>query len=131
MDILLKASAGVLIALVLSQLLNKSDKNISTLLIIVVCCMIIGAASQYVHHLFTFLHKLEVIGNLNSEVVKIMFKAVGIGLLTEVVSLICTDAGNSVLARSIQLLSSVIILWICIPVFTELITLAENILGGT
>ena len=130
MDILLKASAGVLIALVLSQLLNKSDKNISVLLVIVVCCMVIGAAAQYIQHLITFLHKLELLGNLNSEAVKIMFKAVGIGLLAEVVSSICTDAGNAVLGRAVQLLSSVVILWICIPVFTDLITLAESILGG-
>lgn len=130
MDIMLKASAGVLIALVLCQLLNHKDKNIAILLVITVCCMVIGAVLQYFKPVLTLLEKLESIGNLNSDIVKIMLKATGIGLLAEITSLICNDAGDASLGRAIQIMASGVILWICIPVFTELITLVENILGA-
>ena len=130
MDILLKATAGVLIALVLCQILNKKDKNIATLLVIAVCCMVVGAAYGYIDQLLDFFEHLESLGNLNPDLLKIMLKAAGIGLLAELTSLICTDAGNGALGKSVQILSSVVILWMCIPVFTELMTLIENVMGA-
>ena len=130
MDILLKAIAGVLIALVLCQILNKNDKNIATLLVIMVCCMVVGAAYKYIEHLLAFFEQLEALGNLNADLLKIMLKAAGIGLLAELTILICADAGNGAMGKSVQILSSVVILWMCIPVFTELIALIEDVMGA-
>ena len=58
-----------------------------------------------------------------------MLKVVGIGLLTEFSMLICKDAGNETMGKSIQIMSVILIIRISIPVFEMLITLLDDILG--
>ena len=130
MDMLFKATAGVLLAVILSLILSRHGKDYSTILIICVCCMVCSVAIQFYQEIFQFVQKLTQTGNLNSELIKIILRSVGIALLAEVTVLICMDSGNSALGKVIQMLSSAVILWICIPLFTELVDLVENILGN-
>lgn len=130
MDIFFKATAGVLLAIVISMILSKQGKDFSLLIILCVCCMVASAALSYFQEIFSFVNSLEDIGNLNHNFINILFKAVGIGILTEITVLICNDSGNSALGKVIQFLSSAIILWICIPLFSELIELVKTILSN-
>lgn len=129
MDGFIKAIAGVLIAIVLGLVLSKQGKDISALLTIAVCCMVITAAVTYLRPVVDFFEKLESIGQLDSGMLTILLKAVGIGLLAEVTSLICADAGNAALGKTLQIFASAVILWISIPLLTSLINLVEEILG--
>ena len=69
-------------------------------------------------------------GQLESDTLTILLKAVGIGLVTEVTCLICTDAGNAALGKTLQFLSCAVILWLSIPLLNELLELIDNILGA-
>ena len=128
MDILIKAIAGVLIALVLCQILNLRDKNISVLLVIAVCCIVVTCAANYMEQIIAFIQKIEDMGQLNSQMLKLMLKAVGVCLISEIAATICVDAGNSALGKVLQILSSIVILWISMPIFSELISLVQSIL---
>lgn len=128
MDTFLKALAGVLVTLVLYLVLLKQSKDISALLTVMACCMITAVAVKYLDPVFVFFGKLEVIGNLDSNMLEVLLKAVGIGMLTEVAGLICTDAGNAALGKTLQILASGTILWLSVPLFTSLIELVEEIL---
>lgn len=130
MDIFIKAAAVVLVTVVMCLLLSKQGKDYSVILVICVCCMIVIAAMGYIQKVLVFVDKMISTGNLNQDLIGILFKTVGIGLLTEITSMICIDSGNSALAKSIQLLSSVVILWLCIPLFTQLLDLVEEVLGA-
>ena len=92
--------------------------------------MVAAVALSYFQEIFEFIKSLENLGNLNHNFINILFKAVGIGILSEITILICTDSGNSALGKVIQLLSTAIILWICIPLFTELMELVKTILSN-
>lgn len=129
MDGFIKAIAGVLIATVLGLVLSRQGKDITALLTIAVCCMVITAAATYLRPVVEFFEKLESIGKLDSGMLTILLKAVGIGLLAEVTNLICADAGNAALGKTLQILASAVILWISIPLLTSLIDLVEEILG--
>lgn len=128
MDNFLKVTAGVLVALILYLILNKQSKDFSVLLTIAGCCLVMLSTASFFKPLFSFLKKLEALGNFNPDILQIMVKAVGIGLLTEIVSLICTDAGNSSMGKALQILASVVILWLAIPLFSSLIDLIQEIL---
>lgn len=130
MDIFVKCAAGILIAVVLVITLSKQDKNISLLLIIAVCCMVFGAAVTFLQPVLDFIKHLQSIGQLNSEMITILLKAVGIGLLAEITCLICTDSGNTSLGKALQLLATATILWLSLPLLNELIELIDNILGA-
>ena len=128
MDTYVKALAGVLVTLVLYLVLSKQNKDISVLLTIMVCCMVTIVAIQYLEPVISFMDELETIGQLNSDIISILFKTVGIALLAEITCLICNDAGNAALGKTLQILASGVILWLSVPLYTSLIELVEEIL---
>lgn len=128
MDNFIKAAAVVLVTVVMCLILSKQGKDYSAVLVICVSCMIAVVAMGYIQNILAFINKLISAGNLNQDLIEILYKTVGIGFLTEITSMICTDAGNTALAKSIQFLSSAVILWLCIPLFTQLLELVEGVL---
>lgn len=130
MDLFIRAASAVLLTVVLSLALGKQGKETAGLLSIIVCCMVIGIAIRYLEPVWEFLDKLESLGNLNGEMVGTLFKVVGIGMLSEIAAMVCADAGSASLGKTLQLLSSAVILWLCIPIFTALMDLIQGILGG-
>lgn len=130
MDIFLKSAAAILIAALLCLFLSKQARDFSVLLAVAVCSMVIATAIQYLEPVITLLKSLSGIGNLDASMLKILLKAVSIGLLAEIISLICADAGNATLGKSIQLFGTVMILFLSTPLFTKLIELIESILSA-
>ena len=128
MDNFIKAAAVVLVTVVMCLILSKQGKDYSAVLVICVSCMIAVVAMGYIQNILAFINKLISAGNLNQDLIEILYKTVGIGFLTEITSMICTDAGNTALAKAIQFLSSAVILWLCIPLFTQLLELVEGVL---
>ena len=130
MDIFFKVTAGVLLAIILSMVLSKQGKDFSLLLVLCVCCMTAAVALSYFQEIFEFVRSLEQLGNLNHSIITILFKCVGIGILSEITVLICVDSGNGALGKVVQLLSTAIILWLCIPLFSQLLDLVKSILSN-
>lgn len=130
MDIFLKAAAGVLMAVIFILVLSKQGKDLGVVLIISVCCMVICAAVNFLQPVKELLTNLQTVGQLKSDTLTIILKAVGIGLITEVTCLICSDAGNAALGKTLEFLSSAVILWLSIPLLNELLELLDNILGA-
>ena len=128
MDVFIKAAAGTLIALILYLILMKTGKEFSLLLTVAVVCMMAGITVVFLKPVIEFIQKLIAVGQFDSDMLEIVLKAVGIGLLAEITGLICTDAGNASLGKILQILASVVILWLSIPLFTSLIDLVEDIL---
>lgn len=128
MEKFIKVAAGVLVALVLYLILNKQGKDFAVLISLGVCCMVVSAVLAFFRPLITFIEKLEQLGNFDSDILQILLKSVGIGILTEIVSLICADAGNASMGKSLQILASVVILWLSIPLFSDLMDMIQEIL---
>lgn len=129
MDLFIKCATGGLLTVILGIALEKQGKDTALVLSVGVCCMIIGAAASYLRPVVTFLDNLVTIGNLNSVTVSSLFKILGIGILTEITAMVCTDAGNSSLGKALQFLGTGVILWLSLPIFTALIDLIGQILG--
>ena len=128
MDIYLKSTAGTLIALIMFLVLTKQSKDISVLLSVAVCCILAITALRYFEPVLGFVNRLQQISKLDSDMLLIILRSVGISLLTEIMVLVCTDAGNAALGKSLQLLSCMVVLWISIPLFTQILDLIEEIL---
>ena len=61
--------------------------------------------------------------------IEILMKATGIGIVTEIANMVCKDAGNESMGKSMQLLGSAVILYLSMPLFQVLIDLLQKILG--
>lgn len=129
MNVFLKVIAGVLIALILGIVLEKPGKDLALLLVLVACTMVLIAAINYLQPVMEFVQRLQSIGKLDPEILEILTKVVGIGLIAEITALICTDAGNGALGKTLQILAAAVILWLSIPILNQLLSLIETILG--
>jgi stage III sporulation protein AD len=130
MGVFLQGAAAVLIGVILTQLLSSRDKSYASMLSMGICAMVLLVGIHYLEPVLDFLRELEDLGNLHSETVKILLKATGIGILTEISALLCVDSGNASLAQSLRILSSGGILWLSLPVFQALLNLIQRILEG-
>ncbi len=129
MSTFLKATAAVLVTVVLYLVIAKRDKDISFMLTVMVCCLVVAGALQYLEPVFSFIEKLQEIACLDHNYYQILLKSVGIGLIAEIAMLICTDVGNAALGKSLQIMATTVILWMSLPIFNALIDLMINILG--
>lgn len=126
----MKCAAGVLIAAVLCLFLSKQGKDISLVLTITVSAMVISVAVSYIEPMIDFIRQLQSIGNLDSGIVKVLLKALGLCVLAEVCTMVCEDANNKALSKALNLLVTAAVLWMSLPLLTQLIELLEKILGA-
>lgn len=129
MDGFFRAAAGIMAAVILWIILSNRGKEYGLLLSVGVCCIALGVALGFLEPIIQLLKQLQVLGRIQPEWLEILLKSVGIGLVAEIGTLICADAGNSAMGKTLQLLGSAAVLWLSIPLVNSLMTLLEQILG--
>ena len=130
MSLFIKITAGVLLTAILSLVLSKQGKDFSLLLTLMVGCMVVIASVGFLQPVVSFLTRLAEAGQLRDDFLNLLLKIVGIGLLSQIAGMVCTDAGNQSLNKVLQLVTTAVILWVCIPLFEQLLSLFESVLGA-
>lgn len=130
MQLFIKTCGAVLLTVILIITLGKGSKDLSLVLGVAVCCLVSIAALEYLRPVIEFIRQLENIGGLDHSMIRILLKAVGIGLISEIAALICNDSGNSSLGKAVKLMGSAVILWLSLPLYGMTIELLQRILGG-
>ena len=130
MDGFWKAVAAVLITVILGLCLERYSKASAILLTLFTVTMIAALAVGYLVPVVDFVKRLHTLGQLDPTMMEILLKTVGIGMIGEISSLICTDSGLGALGKVIQILSGAAILWLSLPLFEKTVDLLQNILGG-
>lgn len=130
MDIFIRAVAGVLLAVILNIALHHKGGEISVLLSLAVCVMVAALSMRFLEPVISMLRALQVRSSIDSEMLSILLKTVGVGLIAELVSLICTDAGNAAMGKMIQILGAALVLNLSLPLLEILVALVEGIVGN-
>lgn len=130
MDLFVKTCGGALLAVILILSMGNRSKELSLVLAIGACCMIALAALSYLEPVIKFVTQLENLGGLDHSLIRILLKVVGIGLLTEIAGLVCTDGGSASLGKTIKLMGSAVMIWLSLPLYTKLMELLQRILCG-
>lgn len=119
----------VIIGIALCLLLNKHGNEFALVITIILCCFLFGYTLEYLKSVISLSEKLRELSGINVQIFKILIKSVGIGLLSEIVMLICNDVGYSAIGKAVQLAGGITILWLSIPLFDNLLDLVEKILN--
>ena len=130
MDVFMQTTGAVLVAVIVLLVLGRQEKSLASMLAICVCAMVLTVAVGFLKPVLDFLEELEQLGTLHGEMVQILLKVAGISILTETACLICTDSGNASLGQALRIVSSCLILWLSIPVFSAVLDLIRTILEG-
>lgn len=128
MDEFWKATGIALVTVIFGIAVGKTEKDLSMLLTMAACTMVAVIAVTYLKPVLDLLWELNAAGQLYDEMLTLLLKVVGISLISELAGMICTDAGNSSMAKTLQLLSSAAIAYLSIPIFHSLLTLIREIL---
>lgn len=130
MELFFQAAALVLLGMIFVLILRGTGRGIGELLSILVCCLVIVAALRYIRPLMEFVQTVRAIGALDTELLAIVFKAVGISVTAEIAALLCADAGNSAMGKALQFMATAAIGWLSLPLLTAILELIEEILRG-
>lgn len=125
-----QAAAGILAAVVVWIVLSRQSKEYALLLSICACCLALAVTVQFLEPVLELVEQLRTLGDLQPEWLGVMLKAVGIGLVVEIGGLVCSDAGNGAMAKTLQALGTAAVLWLSVPLMNSLIELLQQILGG-
>ena len=129
MEIFLKVTAVILVTSVATLTISKQGSDISLLLTILVCCMVTISAVSYIKPIIQFMERLVGIGQVEEEIYRILLKTTGIGLISRIASMICSDSGNQTLGKTLQFIATTVILCICVPLLDKMLSLIETVLG--
>ena len=130
MGIFLKACGGTVLTVVLVLIVGKNSKDFALVLTALVCFLVAITAMEYIRPVLDFLSTLESLGGLDHNMIRILLKVAGIGLITEICSLVCTDSGSASLGKVMKLLGSSVMIWLSLPLYAMLIELLQRILGA-
>lgn len=129
MDEFFGACGAVFLSIILIVNLSGHRKDMAALLTLAICVMVALVAVQYICPVLEFVEELEEIGGLDGDMVRILLKIVGIGILSEIAVPVCADTGNSSVGKSLQFLTVMVMLSLSIPLFRSLIWVLQEILG--
>ena len=129
MDGFLQVVAGVLLSVIMVLALGKDGKQSALLIVLAVCAMVCVLALSYLSPVLDFVRRLSTLGQVNEELLGILLKVVGIGLIGEIAALICADSGHASLGKVLQILGAAVILRLALPLLEQLLDLLERVLG--
>lgn len=124
-----KTVAMVLVTSVLCIAVGRQTKEFSVILAMVALCIAAGTLTSYLEPVFEVINKLELMGNIQNGIISILMKISGIALVSELAGMVCMDAGNGSLAKIVQIVGSVAILYLSIPLIELFLTLIQDLLG--
>ena len=127
MNTVLKVISVCLIATVLWITLSSYNKNFALLLSVCVCCGILIPAYEYLSPVLKYFDELQNGSGWDPTAMQTVIRAAGVGILSELAALICTDAGNASIAKAIRILSTTCIMWLSLPMFRTLMELIERL----
>lgn len=118
--------AGIsLAALIMGMFLRRHNKTVSLLLIMFACAAIFFESITSLSDIVASLNELASGMGEISSYLKIMFKVLGIALITQIISDICRDSGESALAGQTEVAAKILIVTLILPllqVVVEVIT---------
>ena len=130
MDDFWKTTALVLLTVILSLSLDKTERDISAVMGIVALCIAACAAVTILNPVLNYLVELQRLFHLPDDLISILMKAVGIALVAELSATICADAGNASLGKMVQILGGAAVLTLSVPMFRTLMTIIKEMIGG-
>ena len=130
MDVFWKGIGAVIITLILALNIGSREKDLAVVLTVAVCCMGAAAAISFLKPVLELMARLETAIDLDSGILNILLKGVGIAFVAEITELICSDAGFGSLGQVAQLLGHCSILYLSVPMITDLLSLLQGILGN-
>lgn len=125
-----KASSLILLTVILSLSVGRTERDLAAVLGMVALCIGGCAAVTILEPVLDYLRELQFDFHLPQELVSALLKAVGITLAAELSAAVCSDAGNTSLGKTLQILGNAVVLSLSIPIFRALMLIIKEMMGN-
>lgn len=130
MNIVFRIMSIAVMCAVICVLLRDRAGPVSLLLTMAVCTGALLAVLQFVSPVLQLISRLRRLSGLSDPLTAPLLKVTGIGLLTQIASGLCEDAGEKSLAKTVEISGSFFAVYISLPLMTAVIDMLERVLGG-
>ena len=123
-----KATAVIILTIILGVSLGKTEKDFSVVMSVAACCAVMVTVTRYLSEVIAFLWELGESCGYQNAFLDTLLKITGVALTTELTGMISTDAGNSSLGKAMHILGTAVILFLSLPMFESFFTIIQEIL---
>ena len=116
-----------LLTVIFTSLLRKNNKELAVVLSLAACLIIGVILIQLAKPLVEFMEKLRALSGLDKALLLPLVKTVGIGLLSQVSSGVCADAGENAIAKLIEVCGGILSLYVALPLLEAVLEMMELI----
>lgn len=110
-----------IIALIFGIFLRQHNKTVSLLLIIFACIAVFFESASSLNEIINTLSDMASGMSETSAYLKIMFKVLGIALVTQIIADLCRDCGESALAGQTEVAAKIVIVSLILPLLQAVI----------
>ena len=128
MDVYFKLLSVVMLTSILALTLAKLGNDYSLMLTLLVCSVVLASSVQFLRPIFSFFTSLSDLLGDSADIMKLLMKIVGVGVVSQITEMVCNDAGNASLGKVLHILTISVILWLSLPILEELVSLMKSIL---
>ncbi len=118
-----------LIGSILIVVVKQYKPEIAVVLSIIVGVLMLISAVSLVNPILTEIEEITDKSNVSLVNISVLLKAIGICYVTQFVSDICRDSGQSAISTKVELVGRLAMCVVSFPLYKELISLIEEIIG--
>ncbi len=127
MDDSFRLSALALTAALLTLVVKKQSPELALVLTLCACALGAGLILSYVRPILTLAKSLAERAELDGTLTAPLWKCLGLGLLTEISASVCDDAGQSALAKLVELGGGLLCLVVSLPLLQAVLALIQEL----
>ena len=128
MDAALKLTALGLTAALLALVVKKQSPELALALSLCACALGAGLLLKGIVPVLNLARSLADRAELDGSLTAPLWKCLGLGLLTELAASVCADAGQSALAKLVELGGGLLCLVVSLPLLQAVLALIEELL---
>ena len=127
MAIIVKIAAVAVAGTVLSLVIKKNSPEMALMLTISLALIALYLAIDTIKGVTDFITSLASAAQISPGVLTVVFKTIGISIITKLSADVCRDAGQSSVASGIELAGSFAALYIALPLFKTVMDMIETL----
>ena len=125
-----RIAALAVVSAVLITTIRGKTAPMATLLSLSCICVLFFCVVELLVPILSFAQVLRDMTQIENEYTIILLKTAGIGLLTQIASTVCTDAGEGSVAKVVEFCGSVATVYVSLPLFSVVLPMTTELLGG-
>lgn len=127
----MKVAAVAILAAVLCVVVRQEEKAVALGLSVLSGVFVLVLGFRFLQPIWTLIKELKDLSGLAGGATTPLFKVVGIGLLTQMAGSVCSEAGETSLAKAVEISGTILAVYASLPLLESVLSLVEKLIGGS